>query len=63
MNLHQVGFYFVTPCAEEAVMEDVIDDVTLFTQQFKIQMLCVQCNLQQSGRVQQGTKCTSNCPV
>jgi len=22
-------------------MEDVIDDVTLFTQQFKIQMLCV----------------------
>ena len=34
--------------------------------QLKMQMQCIcilQCNLQQSGRVLQGTKCTNNCPV
>jgi len=36
---------------------------TLFTKQFKVQMQCVQCNLQQSGRVQQGTKSADNCAV
>jgi len=30
---------------------------------FKIQTQCTQCNLQQSGRLQQGTQCTNNCPV
>ena len=37
---------------------------TLFTKQAvqNTNAVCAICNLQQSGRVQQGTKCTNNCP-